>query len=112
MTTITFLKLGNRIKISAHDHAYGSEMVCNAVSIMLFSLEAWLESCPDMIKNHESEFKPGHAEIEFTPVECEIYTVLAFIIVALYEIEVNYGRKFIALNVSEEIKELTGARFS
>ena len=111
MTTITFMKLGNRIKITAHDHAYGSEMVCNAVSVMMFSLEAWLVSNPEMVKHHESEFKSGHAEIEFTPIEAEMYTILGFVILALAEIELNYGRDFIALNVSEEIKELTGARF-
>lgn len=111
MTTITFSKKNNQIRVTAHDHAYGSEMVCNAVSVMMYTLEAWLLSNTDLVKHHVSEFKSGDAWISFIPNDCEVYTVLGFMIVGLAEIEHNYGRQFIALSVSDEIKKLTGARF-
>lgn len=111
MTTITFTKTNNQIKVVAHDHAYGSQMVCNAVSVMMYTLEAWLLNNTDLVKHHVSDFKSGDASIAFIPNDCDVYTVLGFIIIGLAEIEHNYGRQFIALSVSDEIKSLTGVKF-
>ena len=111
MTTVTFSKIGSRIKVCAHDHAYGSEMVCNAVSVMMYSLEAWILNNPKAVKNHESDFKPGEAIISFSPEDCDVYTILGFVIIGLAQVEHTYGRQFIALNVSKEILTLTGANF-
>lgn len=111
MTTVTFTRINNQIKVSAYDHAYGSEMVCNAVSVMMYSLEAWLLNNPEMVKRHTSEFRPGYANIEFKAIEGEVYTILDFIICGLRQVENTYGRQFIALNVSKDIEKLVRTRF-
>lgn len=111
MTTITFSKTNNQIKVTAHDHAYGSEMVCNAVSVMMYTLEAWCLNNSDLIKHHSSDFRAGDAYVSFIPNDCEVYAILGFMIIGLAEIEHNYGRQFLALSVSDEIKKLTGVSF-
>ena len=106
MTTVTFSKIENRVKVCAYNHAYGSEIVCNGISIMMYSLEAWLLNHSDYVRGHESEFKPGRAEIEFTPIEAEVYDILGFVIEGLEQVEHTYGRQFITVNVSEALKTL------
>lgn len=112
MTTVTFTKTNNEIRVSAHDHAYGNSAVCNAVSGMMFSLEAWILNNPDCVKKHSSDFKAGDARVSFVAVAPEVYTVLGFMIVGLAQVEHNYGRKFLTLNVSDEVKSLVGVRFN
>lgn len=106
MTTVTFSMIENRVKVCAVDHAYGCEIVCNGISIMMYSLEAWILNHSDCVKGHESEFKPGRAEIEFTPIESEVFDILGFVVLGLEQIEHTYGRKFITVNVSEALKTL------
>ena len=111
MTTVTISKINNLIKVTAHDHAYGSEMVCNAVSVMIYSLEAWILNNPELVKSHESDFRPGDAYIKFVATDAEVFSILDFIVTGLLQVENTYGRQFIAVNVSEEIKSLLGGKF-
>ena len=108
MTTVTFSEDNNRIRVTAIDHAYGSDAVCNGVSIMMYSLESWLLNNSDSISGHESEFKSGKAEIEFTSVSNKVYTVLDFVRQGLEQVEYTYGDKFLKVNVSEKLKTHMG----
>lgn len=112
MTTVTFTKINNLIRISAHDHTYEPQMVCNAVSVMMYSLEAWLINNRSLVKKHESDFKAGDAVITIIPDDWEVYSILDFIICGLEQIEHTYGRQLLALNVSKELEEVLGTRFS
>ena len=106
MTTVTFSMDDNRIRVFALDHAYGSQMVCNGISIMLYYLEAWLLNNPGSNRGHESEFKPGRAEILFIPNEARVFDILGFVIEGLEQVEYSYGSEFITVKVSEALKNL------
>ena len=108
MTTVTFSENNNLIRVTAHDHAYGSEIVCNGVSVLMYALEAWLLNHPDCVCNHESEFKSGRAEIEFVPTSDEVYQILGFVYEGLLQVEYSYGEKFIRVNASEGLRKLMG----
>ena len=106
MTTVTLSKYNNRVRVSAIDHAYGSEQVCAGISVMMYALEAWLLNHHEYIRAHESRFKSGQAEIEFTPVSPTVYAVLGFVADGLEQVEHSYGKKFITVNVADELKNL------
>ena len=111
MTTVTIQKNHNKIKLSAHDHAYGSNEVCNGISTLFYSMEAWILNNPERVQKHESEFKPGEAYIEFLSQDYGIYEILKFVIIGLVEMEHSYGKRFISVNVSDDIKNLVGVSF-
>ena len=106
MTTVTISKYNNRIRVSAIDHAYGSEAVCAGISVMMYALEAWLLNHHDYVRAHESRFKSGQAEIEFLPLDPKAYTILGFIADGLEQVEHSYGKQFLTVNVADELKEL------
>lgn len=105
MTTVTISMIENRVKVCAVDHAYGSNLVCAATSILMFTLEAWLLNHSDYVKKHKGELKPGKTEIEFIPVKAEVYDILGFLFEGLDQLEHSYG-EFLSVNVSEALKTL------
>lgn len=108
MTTVTFSNRHNHIRVTAYDHAYGSDAVCNGISALLYSLESWLLNHPKEVKAHESDFVSGKAEIEFIPASINVLKILGFVYQGLRQIEHTYGKNFISVNVSEELEELMG----
>lgn len=108
MTTITFSKDNKTIRVEANDHAYGSDVVCNGISALIYSLESWLINHPNSVKCHESEFKTGKVKIEFVPIDPKVFIILGFVYGGLLQIEYSYGRKYICVNAPDEVKDLMG----
>ena len=108
MTTISFVRDDHRntIRVSAHNHT--QSIVCNAVSMMMYSLESWLINHSDYVKSHESEFKSGDAYIEFVPRKSEIYIILAFIYEGLLDLEYSYGKELVSISCDDTLKMLMG----
>ena len=106
MTTVSFALINKRVRVTATEHTMS--LVCHGVSAFMFALESYLLNHSDLAKHHKSDFKAGYAEIEFTPLEWDIYPILGFIYEGLLQIEHTYGKQFLVVNISENLKSLLG----
>lgn len=109
MTRVNISKEGEKIKIKANGHATGSDMACNAISALVFTLEAWIVNNSFSVRKHYSSFDLGDATIEFIPVESDSYTALEFFIIGMIEIEHNYS-EYMELNLDSEVYSLIGTK--
>lgn len=112
MTTVTIDSTKRIVRITAKDHAYGNDKVCNGISTLLLTLESYLVNNPERISKHKSHIEPGDIEIMFAVKRFEMYAILEFVIIGLLQIENEYGNEFISVNVSDEINSLMGGKFS
>lgn len=91
MTTIDVITINDTFRITAYDHATGSEKVCAAISTLMYTLEGWLINNPSSSKNHISELKSGYAFIEFEMLDDKAKAVTSAIVFGLMQLENAYG---------------------
>lgn len=64
MTEVTLRRDGRRYEVAASGHATGSPEACAAVSVLIFTLDAFMQNAPVFVI--EERLEPGDALLQFS----------------------------------------------
>lgn len=107
MTQVNIKNDGEHFEFLLNGHA-GDDAVCNAISMLTYSVACYIDNTSDLIEKHTFEAHPGYALITFN-YKKESSEIVRFLTLAICNLEYTYPSNIVVTgDIPDDIKGTHG----